>query len=92
MTIISASAPGAHGRYHDGTYRRATENHRAPDIWLQQTATSNHGIKSESMIDQPTAMREGLMMGLRLAKGYRSQGLARKIRNVFAGLSRREQN
>ena len=61
--------PGAHGRHHDGTTRRATENHKAPDIWLQQVETQNHGVKTNDGIDQETAMREALMMGLRLSEG-----------------------
>jgi oxygen-independent coproporphyrinogen-3 oxidase len=61
--------PGAHGRFVKGNVRVATENHRAPDIWLQQTASQGHGVKTETVIDQHTAMQEAVMMGLRLAEG-----------------------
>ncbi|MGB9152319.1 MAG: radical SAM family heme chaperone HemW [Alphaproteobacteria bacterium] len=61
--------PGAHGRYEGGRVRLATENHRAPDIWLQQVDAQGHGIKTSDPIDADTAMREALMMGLRLTEG-----------------------
>jgi len=61
--------PGAHGRYHDGAARHATENHRAPDIWLQQTGIEGHGLKRSDKIEADTARREAIMMGLRLTQG-----------------------
>jgi oxygen-independent coproporphyrinogen-3 oxidase len=61
--------PGAHGRYLDSQSRHATENHRAPDIWLKQVEACGHGIKTSEMIDADTAMNEALMMGLRLTAG-----------------------
>jgi oxygen-independent coproporphyrinogen-3 oxidase len=61
--------PGAHGRTLIKQVRHAIENHRAPDIWLQQTSRQGHGIKSDDIIDYKTAMREALMMGLRLSEG-----------------------
>jgi putative oxygen-independent coproporphyrinogen III oxidase len=61
--------PGAHGRFFDGRTRHATENHKAPDIWLQQALTQNHGIKTDTHLSEMTAMREALMMGLRLKDG-----------------------
>lgn len=61
--------PGAHGRYQGDNQRYATENHRAPDIWLGAVATHGHGIKSQDRLDSDTAMYEAVMMGLRLAGG-----------------------
>ena len=61
--------PGAHGRTHDGTTRYATENHKAPDIWLQEVADKGCGVKMRENIDDDLAMREALMMGLRLQTG-----------------------
>jgi len=61
--------PGAHGRYHDGHIRYATENHRAPDIWLQETTAQGHGIKVNDDLTTEASMREALMMGLRLTEG-----------------------
>ncbi|MDE2029508.1 MAG: coproporphyrinogen III oxidase [Alphaproteobacteria bacterium] len=60
--------PGAHGRYRNGA-RMAAENHRAPDIWLQETMKQGRGVKQAAEIDDKTAMREALMMGLRLTAG-----------------------
>ena len=61
--------PGAHGRFQLHGQRLATEDHRAPDVWLRQVAAHHHGLRVRDLIDQPTAMREALMMGLRLASG-----------------------
>jgi oxygen-independent coproporphyrinogen-3 oxidase len=61
--------PGAHGRFHDGSARFATENHKAPEIWLSEVAAHSHGAKITTEIDATTSMREALMMGLRLRKG-----------------------
>jgi len=47
----------------------ALENHRAPDIWLDEVARNGHGVKVETALDADTAMREALMMGLRLTEG-----------------------
>jgi putative oxygen-independent coproporphyrinogen III oxidase len=71
--------PGAHGRYRDATGRHATEAHRAPDIWLSEIATQNHGIKTNDLLDQTTAMHEAVMMGLRLASGIDMQAWDRKF-------------
>ena len=61
--------PGAHGRFRQDGQRLATEEHRAPEVWLSHVAAQGHGLRVQEAIDQPTAMREALMMGLRLAKG-----------------------
>jgi oxygen-independent coproporphyrinogen-3 oxidase len=61
--------PGAHGRYHDGAARFAVEDHKAPDIWLDEVAAKGHGIKNKDALDDEIAMREALMMGLRLREG-----------------------
>ncbi len=61
--------PGAHGRYvADGT-RSATETHRAPEVWLKHVREQGHGLRVSTPIDNETAKREALMMGLRLAEG-----------------------
>jgi oxygen-independent coproporphyrinogen-3 oxidase len=68
--------PGAHGRFN----RRATENHRAPEVWLKQVADQGHGLKVVDPVDEQTAMHEALMMGLRLRDGIDLE----KWRNKFA--------
>jgi len=61
--------PGAHGRFVDGDERIATEDHRAPEVWLRHVTDHHHGIRVEEKIDRTTAQREALMMGLRLVAG-----------------------
>ena len=61
--------PGAHGRYMDDIGRHATENHRAPELWLSAVDQLGHGVKNTEIIDHHTAMREAVMMGLRLTRG-----------------------
>lgn len=61
--------PGAHGRYRLNQSRHATENLRAPDAWLQKVKEEDTGLKADETLDDSTAMREALMMGLRLTEG-----------------------
>jgi oxygen-independent coproporphyrinogen-3 oxidase len=61
--------PGAHGRVIMNEKRRATEDHRAPDVWLRHIDEAGHGTRVSDIVDTETAMREALMMGLRLNKG-----------------------
>ena len=61
--------PGAHGRYAENNRRQATENHRAPEVWLTQAKQQGQGLRLREEIDSGTAQREALMMGLRLAEG-----------------------
>ena len=61
--------PGAHGRYRENTARFATEDHKAPEVWLKHVMEKNHGLRVHDAIDNGTAKREALMMGLRLRAG-----------------------
>jgi putative oxygen-independent coproporphyrinogen III oxidase len=61
--------PGAHGRYAANGKRTASENHKGPDVWLAEVAANGHGEKVLTDIDNETAMREAVMMGLRLTDG-----------------------
>lgn len=65
--------PGAHGRYQKDVngkkQRYATDNHRAPDVWIKQVMTDRHGQRQDEVLDLKTAQREALMMGLRLTEG-----------------------
>lgn len=60
---------GAHGRFVGPQGRVATETHRVPEVWRDQVAAQSHGLRVWEKIDDPTAMREALMMGLRLRTG-----------------------
>ena len=61
--------PGAHGRYTHSNLRIATENHKAPDVWLKHVADKKNGLRVSDIIDNAIAQREALMMGLRLTSG-----------------------
>ena len=71
--------PGAHGRYRIDGLRYATENHRAPDAWLEQVEKMGAGLKARETLDNATAMSEALMMGLRLAEGIDSTRWSEKF-------------
>ena len=61
--------PGAHGRYVRDGKRFATDNHRAPDVWMKQVTEQGRGLRLAEELTEDSAMREALMMGLRLVEG-----------------------
>ncbi len=61
--------PGAHGRYRSDQKRCATDNHRSPDVWLRQVGGQGNGLRHTEELTLDSAMREALMMGLRLVRG-----------------------
>ncbi len=66
--------PGAHGRFAaekngKNPARTATENHRAPDAWMDAVSRCGHGSKTREEISPDAAMLEALLMGLRLREG-----------------------
>lgn len=65
--------PGAHGRYTAKNERLATEDHKAPEVWLRHVNEQGHGLRVATPIDSETAKREALMMGLRLNTGILHQ-------------------
>ena len=71
--------PGAHGRYrHDGQ-RLATDNHRSPDVWLRHVAEQGNGLRQSETLTTDSAMREALMMGLRLVEGINRESWREKF-------------
>jgi len=62
--------PGAHGRLTgvDGR-RRATRQHRAPEVWLQRVEAESHATTREDALSAEEVRDELLMMGLRLRDG-----------------------
>ncbi len=61
--------PGAHGRYRAGSARHAVENTAKPDAWLSRVKEKGTGVQGDLVLCQEEAMREALLMGLRLAQG-----------------------
>lgn len=61
--------PGAHGRYYKAKDKIATEQHRAPDIWLKAALEKRNGDHRVTLISKKEQERERLMMGLRLREG-----------------------
>lgn len=62
---------GAHGRFLselDGN-KYATVEHRAPQIWLENTLNNGSAIKTMEELDKTTQAFETLLMGLRLDEG-----------------------
>jgi len=71
--------PGAHGRCLKNGKRFASENHKAPDVWLAQVKERGEGLRVWDEIDSDTAKREALMMGLRLTDGIDRAGWTNKF-------------
>jgi oxygen-independent coproporphyrinogen-3 oxidase len=61
--------PGAHGRFRDGTGKRATRRTSGPQAWLEMVERAGHGTAETSCIAGRALVEEALMMGLRLAEG-----------------------
>jgi len=71
--------PGAHGRYCIPDKRFATEDHRAPEVWLKHVSEHGHGLRVCDTLDAGTSQREALMMGLRLSEGISHQTWQKKF-------------
>lgn len=76
--------PGAHGRYQRQGKRFATDDHRAPDVWLQHVRDKGQGVRQGEVIDLATAKREALMMGLRLTSGLKQADWQQKFGEPLA--------
>jgi coproporphyrinogen III oxidase-like Fe-S oxidoreductase len=61
--------PGAHGRLTLDDRRVATQQVRAPELWLESVATQGHGDAACEPLLKETQGVEALMMGLRLTEG-----------------------
>ena len=78
--------PGAHGRCVWGGTRFALENHRAPETWLEQVAKRGQGQSLATPLDNATAQREALMMGLRLKEGLNAAAWHEKFGTPLAAI------
>jgi putative oxygen-independent coproporphyrinogen III oxidase len=61
--------PGAHGRFADGTAKKATRRSSGPEAWLEAVERAGHGTAETSAVEGQDLVEEALMMGLRLADG-----------------------
>ncbi len=61
--------PGAHGRLNTAHGRRATQQYRKPEAWLEAVEARGHGFETDDVVTPDDAVVESLMMGLRLAEG-----------------------
>ena len=61
--------PGAHGRFAEGTAKRATRRASGPEAWLEAVERDGHGTAETTLIAGQDLVEEALMMGLRLAEG-----------------------
>lgn len=61
--------PGAHGRITEGAEKIATEQHKAPDVWLKKIQEEGHGDVRTHLLSKEDQGREAVMMGLRLRQG-----------------------
>jgi putative oxygen-independent coproporphyrinogen III oxidase len=61
--------PGAHGRFAEGSTKRATRRASGPEAWLEAVERAGHGTAETSVVAGRDRMEEALMMGLRLADG-----------------------
>lgn len=61
--------PGAHGRPRVAGEKRATRQHRAPEVWLERVERQGHATAEDRAVAPPERAREALMMGLRLTEG-----------------------
>jgi putative oxygen-independent coproporphyrinogen III oxidase len=76
--------PGAHGRFVLDDVRCATETHRVPEVWLDHTEQHGHGLRLCDAIDDATAQREALLMGLRLTQGVDAAAWQKKFGRALA--------
>ncbi len=61
--------PGAHGRIRLAGERHATENYRKPQAWIERVEKLGRGTEKEILLTEAEAMREAVIMGLRLTEG-----------------------
>lgn len=72
--------PGAHGRFvTTGGCRLATANERQPEKWLKAVEKEGAGTQGVELLSEQDAMREALLMGLRLADGVDGNGWEKKF-------------
>ena len=71
--------PGAHGRLTTAGDRRATRQHRAPEVWLAQVEAQGHASRRDTSLDWSAQRDEMTMMGLRLTDGLTAEDFHRVL-------------
>ena len=61
--------PGAHGRYYEGSKRKATVMTKSPNKWLSQIDKVGHGAEPATILSKSEEALEYLMMSARLVEG-----------------------
>jgi oxygen-independent coproporphyrinogen-3 oxidase len=77
--------PGAHGRLTIDNRLLATRRHRAPEACADRVERSGHGMTSETELATEEAVREMLLMGLRLMEGVGEQRFLARTGRTLAG-------
>ncbi len=72
--------PGAHGRVTIGGERRAQRRVRLPEKWLARVQSDGAAMEEETALSQDDAIRECLLMGLRLSEGIDAAQFQRRFR------------
>jgi coproporphyrinogen III oxidase-like Fe-S oxidoreductase len=79
--------PGAHGRRTGGHVRTATRAVRSPERWIE-AAERGSGSEPDEVLDDASALREFVLMGLRLSEGLDAERFrARTGRDLGSALS-----
>jgi putative oxygen-independent coproporphyrinogen III oxidase len=79
--------PGAHGRLTVDGRIVATRRHRAPEPWADLVERTGHGMTEQIEVSAEEAVREMLLMGLRLTEGVPSDRfLARTGRTLESAI------
>ncbi|MSP20774.1 MAG: coproporphyrinogen III oxidase [Alphaproteobacteria bacterium] len=80
--------PGAHGRLTQAGGRVATRAIRSPEGWLSAVETAGSGAEPDEALDSDAALRERVLMGLRLSEGLDATAFQRAVgfpvQQVFA--------
>ena len=71
--------PGAHGRLTLDGQKRATRQHRAPEIWLARVETDGHATRTFEALTPAQKLDELMTMGLRLTEGVARATFEREL-------------
>ncbi len=76
--------PGAHGRYDVTGERRASQQLKRPEKWLEQVQAEGHGTEHAfAVADSTDLAEEQLLMGLRLREGVWFENFEKSVGRPF---------